>query len=420
MNILIIGGGGREHALAWKIAQSPKVDRIYCAPGNAGTATVAENIDIGAEDIDRLLDFARVEDIGLTVVGPEAPLVAGIVDRFEEHGLRIFGPSALAAKLEGSKVFSKNLMQKYGIPTAEFRSFTDADHAIRYVEERGPVVVKADGLAAGKGVILCENAKEARAAVQKIMQDRAFGDAGGRVVIEEWMRGREVSLLALCDGKTALPLEGAEDHKAVYDGDTGPNTGGMGAYSPAPIFTDALREQVLNEIMLPTVRAMEQEGAPYKGILYAGLMITDAGPRVLEFNARMGDPETQPLMVRMRSDLVPLMEACIDGTLDGCEIGWDPGASVCVVMASGGYPDSYEKGKPITGIENAQAVEGVTVFHAGTKRQDGQVVTSGGRVLGVTALAPDVPSAIEKAYSAVEKIHWEGVHFRRDIGRRPQ
>ncbi len=418
MKVLIVGGGGREHALAWKIAQSPRVSKIYCAPGNAGTADIAENVDISAEDPERLLDFARVEAIDLTVVGPEVPLVKGIVDKFEQHDLRIFGPSALAAKLEGSKIFSKNLMQKYNIPTAKFRSFSDANDAIQYAEGQGPVVVKADGLAAGKGVILCENANEARAAIQLIMQDRAFGDAGGRIVIEEWLRGKEISLLALCDGKTALPLEGAEDHKTVFDGDTGPNTGGMGAYSPSPIFTEALKQQVQDEVMNPTLRAMEQEGAPYKGVLYAGLMITDDGPKVLEFNARMGDPETQPLMVRMQSDLVPLLEACIDGTLGGMTIEWSPQASVCVVMASGGYPGSYEKGHVIEGLKDAEAMEAVTVFHAGTRMEGDQVVTSGGRVLGVTALGADVPSAIANAYEGVEKIKWPEVHFRRDIGQR--
>ncbi|QPJ61571.1 MAG: phosphoribosylamine--glycine ligase [Candidatus Nitronauta litoralis] len=418
MKILIVGGGGREHALAWKIAQSPRVTKIYCAPGNAGTASIAENVDIGAEDLNSLLDFAQVESIDLTVVGPEVPLVEGIVDKFEQHDLRIFGPSALAAKLEGSKIFSKNLMQKYNIPTAEFRSFSDADHAIRYVEDRGPVVVKADGLAAGKGVILCENAKEARTAIQQIMKDRAFGDAGGKIVIEEWLRGKEVSLLALTDGKTVLPLEGAEDHKAVFDGDVGPNTGGMGAYSPSPIFTEELKQQVLNDIMNPTVQAMENEGAPYKGVLYAGLMITDDGPKTLEFNARMGDPETQPLMARMESDLVPLLEACIDGTLDQQKIEWSTQASVCVVMASGGYPGSYKKGIPIEGLAEADSLEGVTVFHAGTRRDGDQVVTNGGRVLGVTSLGTDVSTAIANAYSAVDKIKWPEVHYRKDIGRR--
>lgn len=419
MKILIVGGGGREHAMAWKIAQSPRVTKIYCAPGNAGTASIAENVDIGAEDLNSLLDFAQVEEIDLTVVGPEVPLVNGIVDKFEKHDLRIFGPSALAAKLEGSKIFSKNLMQKYNIPTAEFRSFSDADHAIRYVEDRGPVVVKADGLAAGKGVIMCENAKEARTAIHQIMKDRAFGDAGGKIVIEEWLRGKEVSLLALTDGKTVLPLEGAEDHKTVFDGDVGPNTGGMGAYSPSPIFTEELKQQVLNDIMNPTVQAMEKEGALYKGVLYAGLMITDDGPKTLEFNARMGDPETQPLMARMESDLVPLLEACIDGTLDQQKIDWSPKAAVCVVMASGGYPGSYKKGIPIEGLAEADTLEGVTVFHAGTKKEGDQVVTNGGRVLGVTALGADVPTAIAKAYAGVDKIKWPEAHFRKDIGKRP-
>ena len=416
MKILIVGGGGREHALAWKIAQSPRCTGLFCAPGNAGTEAVAQNVDIPADDVDRLLDFARVEEIGLTVVGPEAPLVAGIADRFAEAGLRLFGPGAQAARLEGSKAFSKNLMQKYQIPTADFRSFNDVDDAKKYLAGRGPCVVKADGLAAGKGVFLCRTEKEAREAVHRIMKDRVFGEAGGRVVIEDFLEGQEISVLALTDGVTVLPLEGAQDHKAAGEGDTGPNTGGMGAYSPAPVFTEALREQVYRTILLPTVRAMEREGAPYRGVLYAGLMLTGAGPRVLEFNARMGDPETQPLMMRLDCDLVPLLEACIDGTLDRRTLSWKPDAAVCVVMAAGGYPGAYERGHPISGLEAARQIEGVQVFHAGTKRDDGRILTNGGRVLGVTALAPSVPLAVERAYQAVERISWEGVYYRRDIG----
>ena len=415
MRVLVIGSGGREHALAWKIAQSPLVKKVFCAPGNAGTANVAENIDIPSDNVDALLQFATVTGIGLTVVGPEQPLVKGLVDSFEESGLRVFGPSQRAAEIEGSKVFCKDLMKKYGIPTARYESFDSPDQVKLFTKEDEPVVVKASGLAAGKGVILCSNAEEARSAVQSIMQEKAFGNAGDQVVVEEFLTGQEVSLLAFTDGKTVLPLDSAQDHKAAFDGDKGPNTGGMGAYSPALVFTEELKQQVIDEIMIPTVRAMAKEGRYYRGILYAGLMLTESGPKVLEFNARFGDPETQPIMMRIKNDIVPIFEACIDGTLAKQSLQWRQEPTVCVVMAAKGYPSSYEKGKEISGLnsdENRQAV----VFHAGTKLENGKVLTNGGRVLGVTALGSDINQAIKNAYSVVDKIKWDGVHYRKDIG----
>ena len=415
MRVLILGSGGREHALAWKIAQSPKVNKIYCAPGNAGTASVAENIDISPDNIQALLNFALIKGIGLTVVGPEQPLVKGIADSFEESGLRVFGPSQKAAEIEGSKVFCKDLMKKYGIPTARYESFNSLDQVKLFTKEDEPVVVKASGLASGKGVVLCRNGKEARSAIQSIMQGKVFGNAGDQVVIEEFLTGQEVSLLAFTDGKTILPLESAQDHKAAFDDDKGPNTGGMGAYSPAPIFTDELKKKVVDEIMIPTVRAMAKEGRYYRGILYAGLMLTESGPKVLEFNARFGDPETQPIMMRIKNDIVPIFEACIDGTLSTQTLQWKPESTVCVVMAAKGYPGSYEKGNEITGLnldENQQAM----VFHAGTKLDNGKVLTNGGRVLGVTALGLNINQAIKNAYSVVDKIKWDGIHFRKDIG----
>ena len=419
MRVLVIGGGGREHALVWKISQSPKVTEIFCAPGNAGTADLAENVPIPADQIDQLLQFAEEKKIGLTVVGPEQPLVMGIVDKFQEKGLRVFGPSALAAELEGSKAFSKDIMKKYGLPTAEYETFSSYDEAIKYFDkETGPIVVKASGLAAGKGVILCQNAQEGKEAVDTIMKDKSFGEAGDLVVIEEFLQGQEVSVLAFTDGNTVLLMDSAQDHKAALDGDLGPNTGGMGAYSPAPVFTDLMRQKVRDKIMFPMVRAMKAEGRSYQGILYAGLMLTTMGPKILEFNARFGDPETQPLLVRMESDIVPLFEACIDGTLDQCELKWKEAPSVCVVMAAEGYPGSYEKGKEISGLDKAGALPDVVVFHAGTKGEDGKVLTSGGRVLGVTATGADTPAAIAKAYAAVNEIKWDGIHYRKDIGSR--
>jgi phosphoribosylamine--glycine ligase len=418
MKILIIGGGGREHALAWKIAQSPKVTELFCAPGNPGTSQIAANTDIQADDLDALLQFALEKSIDLTVVGPEQPLVLGLADRFQEKGLKVFGPSAKAAQIEGSKAFSKDLMRKCNIPTAAYAAFDNADEARAYLKGKGPQVVKADGLAAGKGVFVCADEAEAADAINQIMDDKIFGESGSRIIIEERLEGQEVSLLAFTDGTTVLPMEAAQDHKAAFDGDTGPNTGGMGAYSPAPIFTPELKQQVIDQIMVPAVNGMRADGIPYKGVLYAGLMITPNGPKTLEFNARFGDPETQPLMMRMQSDILPIMEACADGTLDSCSLEWKKEAAVCVVLASEGYPGSYEKGRPIRGLDQANSLPGVTVFHAGTKQAGDEIVTSGGRVLGVTALGGNVQTAIVKAYQAVGKIQWPGVHYRNDIGQK--
>jgi phosphoribosylamine---glycine ligase len=419
MQVLVIGGGGREHALVWKIKQSPRVEKIFCAPGNAGTAEIAENISIAAVDIKGLLEFALQKEIGLTVVGPEQPLVKGIVDQFEEKGLRIFGPNERAAELEGSKSFSKYIMKKYALPTAEYKTFNSADIAKKYIKIKNcPLVVKADGLAAGKGVLLCQTTDESLAAVDLIMGKRSFGEAGDQIVVEEFLEGEEVSVLAFCDGQTIVLMDSAQDHKSAYDGDKGPNTGGMGAYSPAPIFTETMRQKVRDRIMLPMIRAMQQEGRPYKGILYAGLMLTKTGPQILEFNARFGDPETQPLLARMDSDIIPIFEACIDGTLDQCSLEWKNESSVCVVMAAKGYPNSYDKGKPISGFKEVNELPGVMVFHAGTTQHDGEVLTSGGRVLGVTATGENIATAISRAYEAVEKIQWDGIHYRKDIGHR--
>ncbi|MBI4384625.1 MAG: phosphoribosylamine--glycine ligase [Nitrospinae bacterium] len=419
MRVLVIGGGGREHALVWKIRQSPGVEKIYCAPGNAGTAELAENADIPADDIETLAQFARERNIGLTVVGPEQPLVLGIVDRFRALGLRIFGPTADAARLEGSKAFSKELMKKYGIPTADFQVFDDPAEAKKYARARKRIIVKADGLAAGKGVFLCKDLAQAEEAIDRIMTQKAFGAAGDKVVLEEFLEGREISLLAFVDGKTILPLEAAQDHKTVYDGDRGPNTGGMGAYSPAPLLTPGLLDRAMCEIMHPAVEAMAAENCPYQGILYAGLMLTREGPKVLEFNARFGDPETQPLLMRMESDIVPLMEACIDGSLNKHKLEWSGQSAVCVVMTAEGYPGNFVKGRAIKGLAAAAQLPGSAVFHAGTRLDGGNVLTHGGRVLGVTALGKDLPTAIGNAYSAVAKISWDGVHYRKDIGQRP-
>ncbi len=419
MNILVVGGGGREHALVWKIAQSPSVKKIYCAPGNAGIAQMATCVPIGAEEIVKLIDFAKENQIDLTVVGPEAPLSEGIVDRFEKEGLRIFGASQQAARLESSKSFSKAIMQKYKIPTAEGETFTDYEAAKGYLERVGaPIVVKADGLAAGKGVIVCETLEEAADALKKIMIDRAFGEAGDRVVIEERLVGEEASFLAFTDGKTVLPLPSSQDHKPIYDEDKGPNTGGMGAYSPAPIVDAYMHRKIMREVMLPTVKGMAEEGCPYKGVLYAGMMIANDRIQVLEFNARFGDPEAQPLLMRVKNDIVPVLEAVIDGRLEECALEIDDRATVCVVMASGGYPGSYEKGLPISGLDEAGELADLMVFHAGTAEKDGGIVASGGRVLGVTALGETVESAIQRAYAGTAKIKWKDVHYRKDIGKK--
>jgi len=418
MNILVVGGGGREHALVWKLSQSPRVEKIYAAPGNAGIAGFAECVPLKAEDIAGLLKFAKAKSIDLTVVGPEGPLSLGIVDEFTKAGLRIFGPSGKAAELEGSKRFSKDLMNKYHIPTAAYGVFTDKSEADAYVRAKGaPIVVKADGLAAGKGVVVAETTDEALKALDLIMTERAFGAAGDRVVIEECLKGEEASFMAFSDGRTVVPMASSQDHKRVFDADKGPNTGGMGAYSPAPIVTRELERRVMETIMTPTVRAMEKEGRLFKGVLYAGLMIYNGEAKVLEFNARFGDPETQPVMARLDTDLVDIIEAILDGTLSKLDIKWKPESAVCVVMASGGYPGNYVKGKEIKGLEAARH-KGVMVFHSGTSLKDGRIVTDGGRVLGVTGLGPVVAAAIDNAYAGVREISFEGAHFRRDIGAR--
>lgn len=417
MKVLVVGSGGREHALCWKIAQRPDTE-VYVAPGNIGMVDVATLVNIKVDDIAGLVDFAKAEGIDLTVVGPELPLTLGIVDAFQEAGLACFGPNKAAAKLEGSKAFSKELMKKYGIPTAAFDTFTDVEKAKAFVDEIGvPCVVKADGLAAGKGVIICMTREEADKAIEDMLTDHAFGDASATIVIEEYMVGPEVSVLAFADGKSVLPMVSAQDHKRIFDGDKGPNTGGMGAYSPAPVYTEALSAEVNKTIIELTIAAMAAEGTPFTGILYTGLMLTEKGPRVLEYNVRFGDPETQPIMVRMKSDIVELFQACVDGKLDEATLEWHDEAAVCVIMASGGYPASSEKGVPIHGLDDIAAEEAI-VFHSGTAEKDGEIVTNGGRVLGVTAKDATIKGAIDKAYAAVEKINFDHMQFRRDIGAR--
>jgi phosphoribosylamine--glycine ligase len=419
MKVLVVGSGGREHALVWKLAQSQKVTEIFCAPGNGGIAQMAQCIPVSSEDMDGLLEFAQKNTIDLTIVGPEISLALGIVDIFQDAGLRIFGPDKKAAALEGSKVFMKDLLAKYNIPSAQYASFTDRDQAMAYVDKIGvPLVVKADGLAAGKGVIVCQELSEARAAVDLVMTQRAFGDAGNEVIIEEFLPGEEASFIAFTDGKTVLPLPTSQDHKAVYDGDAGPNTGGMGAYSPAPVVTPELHAQVMETVMMATVKALEAEGCPYKGMLYAGLMIRDGAAKVLEFNCRFGDPEAQPLLMRLNNDLVDVVEAVIDGNLASITLDIDPRPTVCVVMASGGYPGSYVKGYAIRGLDKAANQQDVVVFHAGTAEKDGLLVNTGGRVLGITAIAEDLANAIYKAYAVVNMIHWQDCYFRRDIGQK--
>ncbi len=417
MRILVIGAGGREHALAWALAASPLADKVYCAPGNAGIAAEAECVAIAADDGPGILRFARDNAIDLVVVGPEAPLVAGLVDALAAEGIRAFGPSAAAARLEGSKGFTKDLCAKYGIPTAAYGRFGDIAQARAYLREVGaPIVVKADGLAAGKGVIMARTVAEADAALADMLEDGGFGQAGAEVVIEEWLEGEEASFFALVDGDTALPLASAQDHKRVGDGDTGPNTGGMGAYSPAPIVTEALAGRVMDEIVLPTVAAMKDMGCPYKGVLYAGLMVGPKGPQLLEYNVRFGDPECQALMMRLMSDLLPGLLAVAEGGLRHFDLRWRHDAALTVVMAAKGYPGAYDKGSEIRGIARAEAIPGVKVFHAGTTRSDGRLVAAGGRVLNVTARAPTIAEAQKKAYQAVDAIDWPGGFCRRDIG----
>lgn len=419
MKILVVGSGGREHALCWAIGASPLCDKLFCAPGNAGIAAEATCIDIAADDVGKLVDFALREAIDLVVVGPELALVLGLVDRLEEKGIRAFGPSAAAAELEGSKGFMKDLCAKYGIPTAAYGRFTDIAAAQDFIRAQGvPIVVKADGLAAGKGVTVALTLDAALNAAEDALVEGQFGTAGAEIVIEEFMEGEEVSIFALCDGETALPLASAQDHKAAFDGDTGPNTGGMGAYSPAPAMTDALLDRVMETIIRPTIAGMAAEGRPYKGVLFAGLMLTADGPRLLEHNVRFGDPECQVLMMRLKSDIVPALMATVDGVLASFDLRWYDEAALCVVMAAAGYPGSYEKGTEIKGVEAAAAAdEDVTIFHAGTRRaDDGRLLAHGGRVLNVTALGRDVAEAQARAYAAVDRIDWQQGFCRRDIG----
>lgn len=418
MKILVVGSGGREHVLVWKLSQSPLVEKVYCAPGNAGTAIDAENLNIPADDIIRLAKFARENQIDLTVVGPEAPLVAGLVDEFRRQSLNVFGPTAAAARLEGSKVFTKKLLKKANIPTASFAVFSRMPEAMQYLEdcEEQPLVVKADGLAAGKGVFVCANRAEARAAVKSVLQDRTFGEAGSRVVVEECLTGQEASILALVDGDTIVPLDVAQDHKRAWDQDRGPNTGGMGAYCPAPVVTPEVLDDIIRRILIPTVHTLKVEGCPFSGVLYAGIMLTANGPKVLEYNVRFGDPEAQPVLMRLRSDLAHVLLLAATGRLAELEsLEWDPRPAVCVVMASEGYPGDYVKGRVITGIAEADALPDTKVFHAGTTIRNGEIVNSGGRVLGVTALGNSIADARQNAYAAVDKIRWQGGWCRRDI-----
>jgi len=418
MKVLVIGQGAREHVLAWKLAQSPRVDTVYCAPGNAGTAVDAVNVDISDSDIPALLAFAQEKKIGLTVVGPEAPLVAGLSDVFRDAGLKVFGPSQAAAQLEGSKTFSKELMKAAKVPTAEYRTFRHAEDALEFLESRGdqPVVVKADGLAAGKGVFVCSSQAEAEAAVRTIMVDQKFKEAGAIVVIEECLEGIETSILAIVDGKTIIPLETSQDHKRAHDGDAGPNTGGMGAYSPAPYVDSDMMDQIIEEILIPTVHTMKRQGTAFSGVLYAGLMLTAQGPKVLEFNVRFGDPEAQPVLMRLKTDLFEILMSAAEGRLDDVpDLEWDHRAAVCVVMAADGYPGSYPKGDEIKGLEEAGELPDVKVFHAGTTLSQGKVLTNGGRVLGVTALGDNIMTAKLQAYKAVKCIRWNGAWCRKDI-----
>jgi len=423
MKVLVIGQGGREHTLVWKLKQSPSVTEVFCAPGNAGTGLDCRNVDINATDIPRLIKFAQSEKIDLTVVGPEAPLVAGIVDEFLKVGLRVFGPSKKAAELEGSKKFCKELMKKANVPSADFRVFTNAAEAMSYVSEREAegFVVKADGLCAGKGVVVCSSKEEANNAIKRMLLQKEFGEASNRILIEEKLEGQEASLLALVDGQTIVPLEAAQDHKAAHDGDTGPNTGGMGSYSPTPVMTPELIDLAVEKILVPTVHEMRKEGRPFRGVLYAGLMLTHQGPKVLEFNVRFGDPETQVILMRLKSDLGQILYAAAEGKLEEIPpLEWDPRPAVCVVMASAGYPGDYEKGRPIRGLDEAAKIPDAKVFHAGTIKLGDQIVNDGGRVLGVTALGDDLSQAKLRAYQAVKCIRWEGAWCRKDISDKAQ
>ncbi len=418
MKVLVVGGGGREHALCWKIKQSILVKDLFCAPGNGGTAQLGKNIPIKAEDVTSLINFCKDEKIDFVVVGPEAPLNLGIVDKLEELGIKTFGPNKKAALLEGSKSFAKAIMKKYGVPTASYEEFTEFESAKDYIEKKGaPLVVKADGLAAGKGVYICNTVSEALNSIKEIMVDRIFGDAGNKVIIEECLEGEEASFLVFTDGEYIIPMDSSQDHKRIFDNDEGPNTGGMGAYSPAPVVTQEVFEKVMNRVIYPIIKGMNNEGTPFKGVLYAGLMIKDGEPFVLEFNTRFGDPEAQPLLFRIKNDIVPVLLGCVDGNLKNEYLLWEEKPAVCVVIASGGYPGSYEKGFEITGLTDIND-EDVYVFHAGTKFMDGKIYTDGGRVLGVTAKGEDIKDAIDRVYKACEKISFKNMHYRRDIGRR--
>jgi len=413
VRILIVGSGGREHAIAWALSKSDKVERLYCAPGNAGIAELAECVPISEDQFEPLTKFAKEQEIDLVVVGPEAPLFAGLVDVLEEAGLKAFGPRRNAAIIEGSKVFTKQLMRKYNIPTAAYESFDNYEEALAYLrKQRAPIVVKADGLAAGKGVTVAATLEEAERALREIMVDKVFGEAGAQVVIEEFLSGQEMSILAFVDGETVRPMVPSQDHKPVYDGDKGPNTGGMGTYSPVPHIPQSVVDEAIGTILIPAARAMVREGRPFRGVLYAGLMITEQGPKTVEFNCRFGDPETQVVLPRLKTDLADIFMATVNGKLQEIEIEWSDEAAVCVVLASGGYPGPYEKGKPITGLDQ---VEQSVVFHAGTKLADGRIVTNGGRLLGVTALGKDIAEARAKAYADIAKIRYEGKHYRTDI-----
>lgn len=417
MKVLVVGGGGREHTIVWKLSQSPKVDKIYCAPGNAGIAALAECVPIKATDIDKMVDFAAENKIDMVMVAPDDPLVLGMVDAMEERGIRAFGPKKNAAIIEGSKVFSKDLMKKYNIPTAKYEVFDNADEAVKYLQTAPiPTVIKAEGLALGKGVIIATTLEEAEKAVRDMMEDKVFGNAGSRIVIEEFLTGPEVSVLAFTDGKTIKPMVSAQDHKRAYDNDKGLNTGGMGTFSPSRIYDEKMAEECMNNIFLPTMNAMNKEGRTFKGVLYFGLMATKDGVKVIEYNCRFGDPETQVVLPRLESDLYEIFDAIIDERLEEIDIKWRDGGAVCVVAASGGYPVKYDSGFEITGISDAEALGDITVFHAGTKMQDGKTVTAGGRVLGVTAVADSLDNAIVKAYEGIKKIHFDKMHYRNDIG----
>lgn len=416
LKVLVIGSGGREHTLVWKIAQSPKVSKIYCAPGNAGISQLAQCVNIGVDKIKELVDFAQKMGIDLTIVGPELPLSMGIVNEFNRKGLKIFGSTKEATEIESSKVFSKYLMKKYTIPTANYEVFQNSEKAFDYIKQQTfPLVIKADGLAAGKGVFIVKDLVQARDALNALMEEKRFGEAGRQVVIEEFLEGEEVSVLAFCDGKTVVPMVSSQDHKKIFDNDQGPNTGGMGAYSPVPFYNHKFEEIVLQKILIPVIEGLQKEGREYKGVIYAGLTLTKEGPKVLEFNARFGDPETQVILPRLKTDLIDILNAVIEGTLHKINIEWEDNAAVCVVLSSGGYPGKYQKGKVISGLERLEKMEDIIAFHAGSKLQDNKVITSGGRVLGITAWDETISKAKERAYKGIKEIHFEDMYYRKDI-----